>query len=388
MSFFFALFPHGFTCKTGKTQFAAAFFVLHGHTFLMKRFAILFFCSAVSITVSAQSAYQVNSDSTAVPFLRISPDARAGAMGDGGVACANDANAVHWNLANLSFAKKKLSFAVSYTPWLRALVPDVNHAYLAMYMKPDSISAVGVSLRYFSMGNYTGTAVVGTPTQFRPNEFAFDIGYTRKLAEHFAVGMTVRFIQSNPSGINGIIVRHGGGRACAGDISAAWKGNAVGREFKTVRPSVGFTITNIGTKMWYEDRDSAEFLPVNARFGSALEINFAPYHQIILHAEANRLLSPDPKSVNTTMKKLERITLSTGIEYDYLRMFKVRSGYFHEFASHGDNRYLTLGFGVEYNVFQLDFSYLIPLNNQRSPLENTLRFTLQFNFMGKPLSPP
>jgi len=346
----------------------------------MKRLAVITFCISAFVTGSAQAVYQVNNDSTAVPFLRISPDSRAGGMGDGGAACANDANAVHWNLSNLSFAKKKFGLAISYTPWLRALVPDINHVYLSFFIKPDSVSAFGASMRYFSLGSVSSTSVVGTPAQFRPNEFAFDLGYTRKLTEHFAAGITVRFIQSNPTGINGIVVRDGGGRACAGDITAAWKGNAAGSENRNVRPSVGLAITNIGTKMWYEDRDSAEFLPTNARFGTALEFILTPIHQFTLHAEANRLLSPAPAYVNTTKEKLEQINLSTGIEYNYLHTFKVRGGYFHEFESHGDNRYFTCGLGIEYTIFQLDFSYLIPVTDQRSPLENTLCFTLLFNF--------
>lgn len=346
----------------------------------MKRFTVLLFCSVLTVGLSAQAVYQVNSDSTAVPFLRISPDSRAGGMGDGGVASSMDANAVHWNLANLSFAKKKFGLGISYTPWLRALVPDINHVYMGFYFKPDSVSAVGGSLRYFSLGNISSTSVIGTPTQFRPNEFAFDLGYTRKLAEHFAVGITVRFIQSNPTGINGIVVRDGGGRACAGDITASWRGNAAGGGQRKVQPSVGLAITNAGTKMWYQDRDSAEFLPTNARLGSALEFTLEQMHQFTLQAEANKLLIPTPASVQTVREKLEQITLSTGAEYVYNHMFKVRGGYFHEFESHGNNRYATVGLGIEYNVFQLDFSYLVPISDQRNPLENTLRFTLLFNF--------
>lgn len=296
------------------------------------------------------------------------------------MACAGDANAVHWNLANLSFAKKKSFLAISYTPWLRALIPNINHAYIGFYVKPDSVSAVGASIRYFSWGNVVTNGVTGTPTQFRPNEFAFDVGYTRKLSQHFSAGITTRFIQSNPSGINGIVVRDGGGRACAGDISVAWKGSPHGNEAKYVQPSVGATISNIGSKMWYEDRDSAEFLPTNARVGAGLFFQQLPNHAFTIHFEANRLLVPSPVHVNTTKEKLEQITLSGGMEYAYHSMLKLRGGYFHEFKSHGTNRYITAGLGWEYSIFQLDFSYLFPVSGHRSPLENTLRFTLMFNF--------
>jgi hypothetical protein len=355
-------------------------FTFYNWPIYMKRFLLFSLVNLIVAGLLAQSTYQINNDSTAVPFLRISPDSRAGGMGDGGVACASDPNAIHWNLSNLAFAKRKFALAISYTPWLRALVPDVNHAYIGFYVKPDSVSAVGASVRYFSLGNLSSNGVTGTPTQFRPNEFAFDVGYTRMLSQHFSAGITARFIQSNPSGINGIVVRDGGGRACAGDISIAWKGRSHGDAVSYMQPSVGAAITNIGSKMWYEDRDSAEFLPTNARLGAALFLQRLPNHSFTIHSEANKLLVPSPYQVNTVKEKLEQITLSAGIEYAYLSMFKLRGGYFHEFESHGNNRYVTAGLGLEYNVFQLDFSYLFPVSGQRSPLENTLRFTLLFNF--------
>ncbi len=301
-------------------------------------------------------------------------------MGDAGVATSDDANAVHWNLANLAFTQKKSNLAISYTPWLRALIPDVNHAYIAFAVKPDSNSAIGTSVRYFSMGNVTTGGITGAPTQFKPNEFAFDIGYTRKLSAHFSTGITARFIQSNPSGINGIVVRDGGGRAFSGDISFAYKGSIRGEVFKHKQFSVGAAISNFGTKMWYEDRDSAEFLPTIARIGAAIVFCDLPTHEFTFQVEANKLLVPNPAFVNTLAEKLERISLASGFEYDYNQAFRIRSGYYHEFESHGSNRYVTLGAGIKYNIFELDFSYLIPVNGMRSPLENTLRFTLLFNF--------
>jgi hypothetical protein len=255
----------------------------------------------------------------------------------------------------------------------------VNLTYISFYIKPDSLSALGASVRYFSMGNAVTGGITGAPTQFRPNEFAFDIGYTRRLSKNLSAGITARFIQSNPSGINGIVVRHGGGRACAGDISLLWRAAPTGDEEKFVQPSAGFTITNVGTKMWYEDRDSAEFLPANARLGAALLMYASANHQLTVQTEASKLLVPSA-SVSTFREKLGQITLSSGAEYVFRGMFKVRGGYFHQFETHGNNRYLTTGAGIEYNVFQLDFSYLIPVGNERSPLENTLRFTLLFSF--------
>ncbi len=346
----------------------------------MKRFLLFSLVNLAVAPLVSQSNYQINSDSTAVPFLRISPDSRAGGMGDGGVACAGDPNAIHWNLANLAFAKRKFAVAVSYTPWMRALVPDCNLAYLGFYVKPDSISAIGVSLRYFSFGQMTTlTPGIGAYGQFRPNEYAADIGYTRKLSEHFAAGISARLIQSNLVGPGVFALSMIKGMACAGDITAAWKGDAIGSEFRNMRPSLGLSISNIGTKMWYRDRDSAEFLPTNARFGGALLFVIAPNHQFTWQGEANKLLVPTT-TVNTTKEKLGQITLSSGIEYIFKQNFKFRGGYFHEFRSHSDNRYMTTGVGIEYSVFQLDFAYLIPVGRVHSAPEETIRFTLLLNF--------
>lgn len=343
----------------------------------MKR--VFFFLPALFAVAAlhAQAPYAVYGDNTAVPFLRIAPDARAAGMGDAGAASADDANAIHWNLSQLAFARQKISFAVSYTPWLRALVPDVSHSFVSFSYKRDSVSAIAASLRYFSMGNVT-TGIAGTPTQFRPNEFAFDVGYTRRLTTQFAAGITARFIQSNPSGINGIFVREGGGRACAGDISFTWQGGTVGNAIRYLQPTVGLAITNIGTKMWYQDRDSASFLPGNVRLGAALLLR-REVHRVILQGEVNRLLVPVPSSLNTAEVQ-HPVVIGGGMEYTCYGMFKVRGGYSHSYFNSGNLRYFTTGVGVEFNVFQLDVSYLIPANTIRSPLENTMRFSMLFKF--------
>jgi hypothetical protein len=348
----------------------------------MKRFLLFSLVNLTAAALLAQSGYRINSDSTAVPFLRMAPDGRAGGMGDGGVACASDPHAVHWNLANLAFAKKKFAVAGSYTPWMRALVPDINHAYLALYVKPDSVSAIGASVRYFSLGRVNLTSPIDGGGAYRPFECAVDVGYTRRLTEHFAAGITMRFIRSNLTGPHPTFTSFDiiKGTAYAGDITAAWKGDALGNERRNMVPSLGVCISNLGTKMWYRDRDSAEFLPANARFGGGMLFVIAPYHQITFHGEANKLIVPTTTTANTLHAKLAQITLSTGIEYVYRQNFKFRSGYFHEFKSHGDNRYITTGAGVAYNVFQFDFAYLIPVGPVGNPLEETVRFTLLFSF--------
>lgn len=346
----------------------------------MKRFLFFLLTALLLPFAKAQSVYQPCTDSTAVPFLRITPDARGGAMGDGGVACADDANALHWNLSNLAFAKKKSAAAISYTPWMRALAPGMNLVYAGFYIKPDSVSAIGISARYFSRARMSYVDVFSNITgSYRPKEFAVDLGYTRKLSAHFSAGITTRFIQSNLARPSIVVYDRVTGRACAGDISVAWKGSAIRAGLQHIAPSLGFSLSNIGTKMWYRDSDSAEFLPANARLGGALTVSM-PYHQFTLHTEANRLLVPSLHSVNTTKEKLAQVTLSTGVEYVYLGWFKVRAGYFHEFPAHGNTRYFTTGIGVECRMLQLDCSYLVPVGNVQSPLANTVRFSLLVSF--------
>lgn len=346
----------------------------------MKR--IFTFSLGVFITAAlvAQAPYSLYEDNLAVPFLRIAPDARAAGMGDAGVASAQDANAIHWNLANLAFAKKKTSFTVSYTPWLRALIPDVNLAYIAAAVKPDSNSALAFSLRYFSFGNISTVGVTGAPNQFRPNEFAMDVGYTRKLSEHFSVGLTSRFIQSNPTGVNGIIVRQGGGRAFSGDLCATWAGENSGSDGRMLQPVIGVALTNVGTKMWYQDKDSAQSLPTNLRIGTSLVMGELPHHQFTFHLEANRLLANVQAYRENAFVNVEQFSLSGGAEMVYLGFLKLRGGYLQDFRAYNRDSYFTSGIGIEYNVFQLDVSYLIPVSQIRSPLSNTMRFTLLFVF--------
>lgn len=401
--------------------------------------AVLLF--AFSSSVSAQSINynqisgqeldtRLNTITTAVPFLLISPDSRAGGMGDGGCASGIDVSSIHWNAAKLGFAEKQMGFGISYTPWLRALVPDINLAYLSGYYKTKNSGTFGGSLRYFSLGDITFTDINGnTIGQFRPNEFALDIAYATKLGDKFSVGGAARYINSNLTGgtfVDGSATRPG--RSFAVDVSALYRENKLKLGDKKAIASVGFNISNLGAKISYSDRggkNNSDFIPINLRLGGSLSIEIDEYNSVMFIADINKLLVPtppiykikinpitgkpdgieydangdpvilvgkDPKrgiaegvlgSFNDApgggKEELRELNYSLGLEYWYNKLFAVRMGYFYEHPTKGNRQYFTLGAGVKYNVFGLDFAYLIP-TVQRNPLENTLRFTLTFDF--------
>ena len=397
-------------------------------------FAIAFI---VGTGIKAQSSssqraeeLQLNTITTAVPFLLITPDSRAGGMGDVGCASLNDVNAIHWNAAKLAFANKKMGFGVSYTPWLRALVPDINLAYITGFYKLKKRGTIGASLRYFSLGDITFTDANGQTTgQFRPNEFSIDIAYATKLSKTFSVGGAVRYINSNLTG-NALVesAQTKPGRAVGVDLSVLYKKDKVKLADKKAIVAFGLNISNIGNKMSYSDRgdkNSDDFIPINLRIGGSLNVDLDDYNSISILADINKLMVPTPPTfkykVDTNgvttgevatdadgnpiiasgkdpnrgvaegmfgsfsdapgggKEELREINYSVGLEYWYNHLFAIRAGYFYEHPTKGNRQFFTIGAGVRYNVFGLDFAYLIP-TQQRNPLENTLRFTLTFDF--------
>jgi len=345
---------------------------------------------------------RVNTINTAVPFLRIAPDARSAAMGDVGIGLSPDANAVFWNTAKLPFAANNLSVAVTYTPWLRELVNDIYLASLGGYYKVDENQALTVGLRYFSLGSITFTSATGsTIGDFNPQEFVLDAGYARKLAEHFSVGLNLGFVYSNlASGfsVNNIPIK--AGKAVKSDISFFYNHPA---KFGKTRGyyNIGATIANIGNKITYtESAENKDFLPTNLGLGSEVSFQFDDYNRLSLNLDLNKLLVPTPDSIGDYRNKstvqgifqsfgdapggfgeeVREIMISAGVEYWYKELFSVRTGFFHEDKTKGARQYLTAGLGVKYNVFGLNFSYLIPTSSQKTPLDNTLRFSLIFDF--------
>ena len=395
-------------------------YITHIITFVVG-FLILVGSYAQSSLKTNQLTGGLNTITTAVPFLLITPDSRAGGMGDAGAATNPDANSIHWNVSKLAFAESKMGFAVSYTPWLRALVPDINLAYLSGFYKLKKDQVVTGSLRYFSLGDITFTDVVGnTIGQFRPNEFSIDLGYTRKLSDKFSGGMATRFIYSNlTGGIDVLGAATHAGKSVAVDISATYRESKIKIADKKSILSVGLNISNIGAKISYSTSAKRDFLPINLRLGTALTINVDDANSIAFAFDVNKLLVPTPpiyetdtagapvvdaagnykikagKSPNRGVpagmigsfadapggfkEELREFNFAVGMEYWYDKQFAVRMGYFYEAPTKGNRKFFTLGAGVKYNVFGLDFAYLIP-TRQRNPLENTLRFTLLFDF--------
>ncbi len=353
----------------------------------------------------------INTIVTAVPFLRIAPDARAGSMGDAGLATSTDANSMHFNASKLAFAENDISLSATYTPWLRALdLQDVYLAYLSGYKQIDKNSTVGLSLRYFSLGNIQFTDFNGMSLgSNRPNEFEIAGAYARKLSDNLALGVSLKFIYSRLANgtYNGFDIRPG--IAAGADISATYKSDKgiFGQDDSQL--TVGAAITNLGTKITYTTDAFGEFIPTNLGVGVAYEYPIDDYNSIVFAVDVNKLLVPTPDTLDTDGngvldhkeigvasaifssfsdapggfgEELSELSYSVGVEYWYDRQFAIRAGYFHEDPTKGNRKYFTVGLGLKYNIFGLNFSYLVPTSNRTNPLDNTLRFSLVFDFGG------
>jgi hypothetical protein len=349
---------------------------------------------------------------TAVPFLRINPDARSGGMGDAGLATSVDPNAMHFNESKLVFAEDDLSISATYTPWLRNLgIQDIYIAYLTGYKKIDDMQAVGFGLRYFSLGDIPFTDENGDPLGTgRPNEFEIEAGYARKLSPKLAASLAAKYIYSNLAAdfvVNGNEIK--AGNAFAADLGVTYKTpwNFGGR--KNIL-TIGGAVTNLGSKIGYTDSNEAsdrEFLPGNLGIGAAIDMPLDEYNTLTIAFDLNKFLVPTPSTDDDDgngipdfrersffagtfgsladapggfTEEIQELMYSIGVEYWYDKQFAVRAGYFSEHQLKGNRKYLTLGIGLKYSVFGINMSYLVPTNNQQSPLANTLRFSLIFDF--------
>lgn len=387
---------------------------------------------------------RLNTITTAVPFLMIGPDSRSGGMGDAGVALPVDANALHWNPSKLAFAENEGELRLSVSPWLRNLVPDMSLAYLAGYKKLNKRSAVGGSLRYFNLGSITFTNEQGGIIRdFKPAEFAVDVSFAQQFSNRASGGISLRYINSNlTGGLNVSGANTKAGQAVAADLSFFVHNDELQIADRDATFAFGINISNIGNKMSYSETARTDFLPINMRFGPALTLHIDQYNSLTFAADINKLLVPTPPVYMTHTdennqtfdvvdangdpvifsgedphrgvaagifgsfsdapgdvyvdldgvqhvepgsrfrEELREFYYGGGLEYWYADQFAFRTGYFWEHATKGDRKYFTMGLGVKYSIFSLDFSYLIA-NTTRSPLANTLRFTLGFNFDGK-----
>jgi len=353
----------------------------------------------------------LNTITTAVPFLLIAPDSKAGAMGDVGVATNPDANSLHWNPAKYAFVDNDMGFSVSYVPWLRALVPDINLSYLAGYNKLNDNEVIAMELRYFSLGDITFTDILGTTIgQYKPSEFALGTAYSRKLSDNFSLAIAGRYIYSNLTGgqaAGGIPTV--AGQSIAADI-AGYYTKAIRISGQDLDLAIGGNISNIGNKISYTETAVRDFIPINLRLGTALGTDFDDYNKMSFAFDINKLLVPTPPIYDNgervagmdsdvsvvsgifqsfwdapggPKEEFREINYSVGTEYWYADQFAIRAGYFFEHDTKGGRKFFTFGSGVKYNVFALDFSYLINASraiNGNNPLANTMRFTLVFDF--------
>jgi hypothetical protein len=375
----------------------------------------LLLLSSFSLTALSQSSLptgqevRYNPISTAVPFLTITPDSRHGAMGDVGVATSPDANSQYLNPSKYAFAEGKFGFSLSYTPWLRELVNDINLAYLAGYYRLNNNEVIASSLRFFSMGDITLTGqdqtTIGTVS---PSEFAFDFSYSRKLSDRFSGGVALRYIRSDLSGGIGTET-YTAGSAFATDVSFyyinKWGGTG---ESKSIAAGINFS--NIGSKISYDQGTNKEFLPANMKLGTTYSSEIDNFNSFSVSLDFNKLLVPTPVTrIDTTSggiivlpdnssnkslvssifgsfsdapgglkEELQEFTISTGAEYWYNKQFALRAGYFYEAQNKGNRKFFTAGVGVKMNIAAIDFSYVIPVQ-RNNPLANTIRFTLLFD---------
>ena len=389
--------------------------------------SLLYFAGYAQNPISPKSlnGSSVNAIETAVPFLTIAPDSRAGGMGDVGVATSPDVNSIHWNSAKLAFIKESAGVGLSYTPWLRNLVSDINLAYLSGYKRIDRQQVVAASLRYFALGEIIFTDENGNVLKpFNPNEFAIDAAYSRLFTDKTSGGIAFRFIRSDLTGqLSGDNL--GGatkpGISFAADISMYHTQDVrVGDKQSTL--SYGAMISNIGTKLSYTTSQGKEFIPINLRLGADLKSQLDDFNSLGFALDVNKLLVPTPPiyyNVGDTTssgyvvknndkiiefgrdpnvpvfqgmmqsfydapggfrEELQEWMISAGLEYTYRDQFIIRAGHFYEAQNKGNRKYFSVGVGLKLNVFSLDFAYLIPTTGRNNPLANTVRFTLSFLF--------
>ncbi len=368
---------------------------------------------------------------TAVPFLTIAPDSRAGGMGDVGVATSPDINSIKYNVAKYPFAESDYGVSISYTPWLRKLVGDINLLYISGYKKMGERQSISGSLTYFALGEITTTDDQGNEMKvINPNEFAFKFGYSRLLTDNLSLGVSLGYIYSDlTGGISNSATEATAGQSFAADVGVFYSKD-IKVSGKDANYALGFSISDIGNKMSYSGGIEKNFIPTTMRLGGAFTIDIDDYNSIMGSVEFSKLLVPTPPiyynkgdvmengdtadvggeyiefgksndiSVGTAMfqsfsdapgmlqsdgtrsvaqEELKEVMWGVGLEYWYAKQFALRGGYFHESMMKGNRKFFAVGVGLKYNVFGLDFAYLIPSGNN-SPLDNTLRFTISFDF--------
>ena len=355
------------------------------------------------------------------PGLSIVPDARAGGMGDLGAATSPDINSQFWNPSKYAFMESNAGVSVSYTPWLRKIVNDIDLSYVAGYYKLDDVQSLSGSFRYFSLGQIALTGWNGEPLgSAQPYELAADLAYARKLSEKFSMAVTFRFLYSDLNNGMGQTGSTGSynmlpGWSLGADVSAYYK-TPITTANGDANLSIGFNLSNLGSKITY-DEQIYNFIPTNMRLGIAYEIPMDEYNSFTVSAEANKYLvptsyskyaigdydeedqykmSPEQYSDLSVMKgliwsfadapgglkeEMQEVNWAVGMEYAYNKQFFVRAGYYNEHKDKGNRKFFTVGAGFKLSMFQLDAGYVISVA-QTNPLDQTLRFGLSFDMLG------
>ena len=386
----------------------------------------LVFLIFLNVPVFSQSTILSGQDTsrrpiiTAVPFLLISPDSRGSAMGETGVATSPDVNSVHWNNAKLAFIDKKYGFGMSYVPWLGKIVDDMSVSYLSGFYKLDQVQTVGLSMKYFDLGEIQLTDNQGLSLGVEnPKELSTAFTYSRKLTNDLSIGGSARYIWSNLTGSISNYSDAKAGNSFSVDLGVYYN-KEISLVNRTSELSFGSHISNIGGKITYGSSKSLDFIPVNLRVGTSLKTFLDQYNSITLAVDLNKLMVPSPpiyevdingnyvidpttnqakilkgKNPNRSVlsgifssfsdapdgfsEEIKEVTISTGLEYWYREIFSFRGGYFLENMDKGGRKFLTLGLGIKYNNLGIDFSYLSTPQNDH-PLAETMRFSLSFLF--------
>lgn len=383
---------------------------------------------------------QLNTITTAVPFLQITPDSRSGAMGDAGTALSPTSSSFFWNTSMLSFTEEDSEISLSYSPWLANLASDINLSHLAGFKRLNSRNVIGGSLRYFSLGEIVFTDQQGNTTiQHVPTEFELLAGYSYKLNEQFSLGVNGKFIFSNlTAGINVAGAQTSPGLAGAADVSFSYVNDEVDLAAGGGVLAFGATLNNIGNKISYTELDDRDFLPTNLKLGTALTFEFDKYNKLTWAIDFSKLLVPTPPTMlngeiiagmdpnvgvvpgmlqsfydapgallrdennnyiqnpdgsyqvasgSVLREELSEIMIASGVEYWYNDLFAARAGYFYEALNKGARQHFTFGIGLKYNLFGIDFSYLTSVR-RNNPLQNTIRFTLRLHLGNGSLQDP
>ena len=387
------------------------------------RKVILSFCSLLLIfnAIIAQNSGPIpqglknslNALQTSVPFLAIAADSRGGAMGDLGAATSPDANSQTRNAAKYAFIKDKMGVSLSYAPWLRNYVKDINLGYLSFYYRFDDKQVVSASMKYFYLGQIIFRDSYGQYSgEYIPYELSLDAGYSRLFSDRYSGALTLRYIHSDITGggtIDGQL--YSAGNSFAADLGVycqmPFKINEMNSEF-----AWGACFSNLGTKISYSEGADKQFIPANLRLGARMTLDLDEYNSLTGAVDFSKLLVPTPplfvindetgdstlygKPIPTSLpmswiqsfydapggfkEEMREIMISGGLEFWYRHQFAIRGGYFHENQFKGNRKYFTVGVGMNLNVFYLDFSYLISTSGRDNPLANTMRFTLGLDF--------